>query len=123
MPVVGRWHTGVRKYADVSPCLQAAKEEAPVAVVGQVKKKTAVVAKEKGPWKELLQATVDELADSDVKTQLTRLAGFDNVPLKLKPKKFKNFVRESLALFGDENATLIEQMWEIFETVVRECKL
>ena len=45
------------------------------------------------------------------------------MPLKLKPKKFKNFVRESLALFGDENATLIEQMWEIFETVVRECKL
>lgn len=92
--------------------------------MGQAKKTTpAAPAKEKGPWKELLQATVDELEDGDVKTQLTRLGGFDNVPLKLKPKRFRNFVRESLALFGDENATLIEQMWEIFETVVRECKL
>jgi len=84
-----------------------------------------VAAKEKGPWKELLTATVEELEDGDVKTQLNRLVTFDNVPLKLKPKKFRNFVRESLALFGEresENAILIEKMWEIFETVVRECK-
>jgi len=63
------------------------------------------------------------LQDNEVKKQLTRLVTFDNVPLKLKPKKFTNFVRESLALFGDDNATIIEQMWEIFETVVRECKI
>jgi len=73
-------------------------------------------------WKDILKEKLEEMEESKAKEQLGRLLSFNNVPMRLKPQKFKNFVKESLALFSAEMAPVIDEMWEVFVEVVKNTK-
>merc|ERR1712070_654465 len=99
----------------------AADEEADVGtvrVLGQAKVPQKP-PRERRAWKEMLKEKLEGMEDCPCKENLEKLLGYENVPLKLKPAKFKNFVRESLALFGADMAPVIDEMWEVFAVVVK----
>eukprot|EP00656_Telonema_subtile_P022221 TRINITY_DN23316_c0_g1_i1.p2 TRINITY_DN23316_c0_g1~~TRINITY_DN23316_c0_g1_i1.p2 ORF type:complete len:212 (-),score=70.06 TRINITY_DN23316_c0_g1_i1:57-692(-) len=77
------------------------------------------VSEDKLAWKALLtEYLADEaVAEGELKDNLNRLLKYDNVPVNRKPSKFKNFVKESLALF--DKTEMIEQMWQVFDAVTK----
>merc|ERR1711865_440285 len=77
------------------------------------------VSADKLKWKELLTEYLaqEDVEEGELKDKLQALLKYDNVPVNRAPKKFKNFVKESLAMFKQEE--LIESMWLVFNEVTK----
>ena len=68
-------------------------------------------------WQEALKTALPAMqAAPRVKECLTWILEYDNVPLK--PKQFKNFVKNSLALQRDQ--ATVDAMWEAFAPLVKK---
>merc|ERR1711871_1635675 len=68
-------------------------------------------------WQDALQAALPTMtASAKVKEYLEWMLEFDNVPLK--PKPFKNFAKNSMALQRDQ--TTVDGMWNAFEPLLKK---
>ena len=67
-------------------------------------------------WNAALQAKLATMDAGPLKSALTKMLDYDNVPIK--PKTFKNFCRNSFTLHRNEK--LVEEMWVAFEPLVRK---
>ena len=70
-------------------------------------------------WNAALQAKLATMEAGPLKSALTKMLDYDNVPIK--PKTFKNFCRNSFTLHRNEK--LVEEMWVAFEPLVRKVKI